>query len=264
MHAMKHVIFLCVAGVLLTSGCASTRVVTDLKPESDPALKSPAGQFYVAGLKYGDAEGSDGPRTAEWNANYGKRLLPLVRNECIARYPLLFAQDSANSIPLWLEVSGKRTQHQGKFIAWMLGTLYLSPLIFPTPMIQDDRDIGVTVGLWNGHDGMGSGTIRREFRREEHAWFTIYTPWGLMKMSGESDFPKVSKVMSNGRDIDSVPQVAQQIATAIAKLIAPKDPAFWTAPAQEPATPAQGQGATGALPALPTALPLPTEPAAPF
>ena len=261
MRAMKPMMLLCVVGALLAGGCASVRVTTNLKPESDPALKSPAGQFYVAGLKFTGVDGPDVRYSKEYLDTYQARLLPLVRSECIARYPLLFAQDSTKSIPLWVEVNERITFHKGKMLAWMFGTLTLVPIVFPAPMVQLERDIDVTVGLWNGRDGMGSGTMRKDFHRDEHAWMTLLTPLALITIPGESDFPKTSTAFNMSRFMyDDVPQVAQQVATALAKLVVTQDSAYWTAQPREQVTP----GVPSALPALPTVLPPPAETAAPF
>ena len=271
MATMKPLILLCIIGSLLASGCASVRVTTDLKPESDPTLKSSAGQFYVAGLKYGlDVPGSKQVEEVLWiggsagtqrplsiDEDYGRRLLSAVRRECMASYPLMFARNDANAIRVSIEVSDTLTPHNGKMAAWALCTAFLAGTVFPVPF-QTDHDIEIAVGCWNGRGNLNNGAVRENFRREDHGWFSILSPLGLITVPGESDFSKVRTGPNNQRaGYDDVPQIARQIATAVAKLIAAQDPAFWTAPILAPGVP-------DAVQALPAALPVPKEFATPF
>lgn len=232
MRGMTPLMLLCVAGSLLASGCASVRITTNLKPEANPTLKSPAGMFYVAGLEFFSMKRADNSQKT-WQEKASERtLLPLLRKECIARYPVLFMDDSSTSIPIWVKVRNTTTISH-KTAAWMYCSVMLVGLIFPCPG-EFDYDIDVTVGLWNGRNGMEKGTIRKSFRNEAHTWVSLLTPLGLIPVPGKSDFPKGHR--------EWVPeQVAQQIATVIAHLVAAKEPSFWN-------TTGQGLGDSGVLP----------------
>ncbi|MDD3276029.1 MAG: hypothetical protein PHP93_03150, partial [Kiritimatiellales bacterium] len=229
---------------------------------TNTTLQSPAGRFYVAGLNY-VVDGVDADASA-WpmDAVYKKNLLHLVRKESLALYPRLFTNDqTAGSVPLWVEVEDSITSKDGKTLAWMLCTLTLVGTVFPVPM-EIDRDMDVSVSPWNGRDGRGSEPVQVNFKREQHMWGSILSPLGLISIPGESDFPKVSEAFNMSRfAYDDAPQVAQQVATAVAKMVITKDSAYWTAPSRWTGSPAS----PGIIPATALeALPLPTQTVAPF
>ena len=261
MTVMKFLIWLCAAGILLTSGCASIRVKTDLMPDADPDLKSSAGKFYIAELKYNCDDGVVRESQNTLDVAYKKDLLRAVRKECPTRYPLLFSEFEESAIPLCITVDEEYGFKDGKFIAWMLCTLMITPMILPAPL-EINRDLTVSAGLWNGTDGKGSPVVRNKFRREQRGWVTMLTPLALIPAPGESDFPKESEAFNMGRNsYDDVPQVAQQVTTAIAKMIAGKDTEFWTAQPRRMESPSFSPVSPSAVPAT---LTLPTETIAPF
>jgi hypothetical protein len=260
-YGMKPVMLLCVVGPLLVSGCMSARVTTDLKPETNAELKSPAGRFYVAGLKYKYADANPQiPIDQKTMDDAERRLLPLVNKECASRYPALFVNGAASgSIPLGVEVHCTTTQHTGKTVAWMLCTLDICGLILPCPGGVDE-DFDVRAGVWNGRDGLRGVPLQKNFRREDHFWVSVMTPLALIHMPGASDFPKFSgTVMDIQQQMEtSYQQTAQQVATALAQLVATKEPEFWVVPVGSESSPA-------ALLSTPTTtLPPPAEPATPF
>jgi hypothetical protein len=247
--------------VLLAAGCMSARVTTDLKPGADPALKSPAGRFYVAGLKYKYADSNPQIQPDQKTvAEAEQRLLPLLKEECASRYPALFAGEAVSgAIPLGVEVSCVATQHNGKTLGWMLGTLDLCGLIFPCPG-QTDLAYEVQTGVWNGRNGLHGTPLQKNFMTENHFWVSVLTPSALIHMPGESDFPKASGSLMNiqSQMETAYRQAAQQVATALAQLVADKEPGFWTLPVGAESVPAT----TTAVPA--TTLPPPGETATPF
>jgi hypothetical protein len=255
-RGMKSLILLCVAVPLLVSGCMSARVTTSLKPETNPELKSPVGKFYVAGLKYKYADANPQVQIDQKTIDDAeRRLLPLVNQECTARYPALFVTDgSSGSIPLGVEVSCTTTQHTGKTLAWILCTVDICGLIFPCPGGVDEA-FDVKAGVWNGRNGIGNTPLQKSFLREDHFWVSVLTPSALIHMPGESDFPKFSGTVFNIQEQmeTSYQQTAQQVATALAQLVADKEPGFWVVPAGSESSPT-------ALPSTPTTtLPLPAE-----
>ncbi len=259
MRSMKSAMLFCAVAPLLVSGCMSQRVTTNLKPETNPELKSPAGQFYVAGLKYAWAM-SNGELDKEVVGKAEQRLLPLVRQECIARYPGLFLDTaSSGAIPLGVEISCTTTMHSGKTIAWMLCTLDICGTILPAPG-DTDEDFDVKVGVWNGRDGIGGVPLQNSFQRQEHVWVSVFSPAALITIPGESDFPKVSGTIFGiqGQMEASYQQTAQQVATTLAQLVATKEPGFWAVPV--------GSGSSSiAFPSAPTTtLPPPSESATPL
>jgi len=255
-RGMKSMMFLCVAVSLFTSGCMSARVTTNLKPGTDPALKSPAGQFYIAGLKYKYADANQQIQMDQTTiADAERRLLPLVRKESASRYPALFVNEaSSSSIPLGVEVNCTITQHPGKMVAWMLCTADICGTIFPCP-VQLEEDFDVKAGMWNGRDGIGGLPIQNGFRREDHQWVSIFSPAALITIPGESDFPKMSGTIFGiqSQMETGYQQTAQQVVTALAQLVATKEPGFWVVPAGSESSPT-------ALPSTPTTtLPPPAE-----
>jgi hypothetical protein len=259
-RSMKSVMFLCVVGPLLLSGCMSARVTTNLKPGTDPELKSPAGQFYVAGLKYKYADANQQVQMDQTTiADAERRLLPLVRKESASRYPALFVNEaSSSSIPLGVEVNCTITQHNGKMVAWMLCTVDICGTILPVPGDYDE-DFDVKAGIWNGRDGIAGVPLQNSFRREDHMWVSVFSPAALITIPGESDFPKMSGTIFGiqSQMETGYQQTAQQVATALAQLVATKEPGFWVVPAGSESSPA-------ALPSVPTTLPPPAEQGTPF
>jgi hypothetical protein len=252
---------LCAAGILLSCGCASVRVKTDLKPEADPKLASSAGKFYIAGLSYNCDAGYVHESPPPMDVAYEKNLLRPLRKECSARYPLLFSEASESAIPLFVTVEEEFKQSEFKTIAWMLGTLMIVPMILPAPFVDMDRDITVSAGVWNGTDSKGSGTVRSSFHRKHILWGTVLTPLALIPIPGESDFPKESSVFCMSRGgFDDIPQVAQQTATALAKMVVTKDAAYWTAQPRWTGSPASLSNPAP----MSAPLPLPTQTVAPF
>jgi hypothetical protein len=212
--------------VLLSSGCQSFRVKTDLLPDADAKLKSQAGTFYIAGLKYDCDDVDRKNKDPRDDTNYGKDLLRLLRKECTSRYPLLFSKEAESAIPLFVRVNSVIERNDAKTRAWLICTLMITPLLLPLPD-ESDHDLAVSVNVWNDPDGQGGVPVRKKFHREEHSWMSMM-PLGLIPIPGESDFPKELFVEWNG-GYYNVPQVAQQVATALAKMIESKEPEFWTA-----------------------------------
>lgn len=248
-------------GPLLISGCMSARVTTNLKPETNAELKSPAGQFYVAGLKYKYADANPQvPTDQKTMDDAERRLLPLVNQECVSRYPALFVNGAASgSIPLGVEVNCTVTQHPGKSVAWMLCTLDICGLILPCPGDVEEA-IDVKAGVWNGRGGMGGTPLSKSFERKDHFWVSVMTPSALIHMPGESDFPKFSgTIFDIQQQMDTAyQQTAQQVATVLAQLVADKEPGFWVVPVGSESSPTT-------MPATPTTtLPPPGESATPF
>ena len=260
MRSMKSVIFFCLVAPLLISGCMSMRITTNLKPETNLELKSPAGQFYIASLKYQWADANPGVEIDQQTIKDAERsLLPLVRSECSSRYPALFVNAaSATSIPLGVELNCTTTQHPGKTIAWMLCTADICGTIFPAPG-DTDEDIDVKAGVWNGRDGIRGASVQNHFQRVEHVWVSIFSPAALITIPGDSDFPKTSgTIMGMQEQMHEAYQVtAEQVSTALATMVAAKDQGFWVVPVGGETTP-------GTLPAPTTTLSPPTESGTPF
>jgi hypothetical protein len=255
---MKFIrLFFCVAACLMGSGCMSSRVTTDLKPGKDPSLTAPGGTFYIANVKLV----SSTPQMAQ---SYGKlepRLLKLLRKESMERYPSLFVSDSTYALPLGVEVEITTTMHNLKTVVWMYGTLLICGTILPAPG-DTDEDLTVNTYVWSGRSDSYSATIQQNFRRENHTWVTLLTPIALIPIPGETDFPKVSGSLFNMQSMEDayLQQLAPQIATALAKMVAAKEADFWTAQPRWNNAPAL----TPATQPAPTVLPMPTDTVAPF
>jgi len=249
---MKSVLLLGLLGPLLVCGCVSQRVMTNLKPGTDPALKSPAGRFYVAGLKFTDSNPQFRPDSS---ADFEKKLLPLIRTECASRYPALFANEATDSIPIAVEVQFAANPHVGEEVAFMLCTLDICGTILPCPASEDD-DFVVITGVWNRQGGIRGRPLEKSFRDELHLWISVFSPAALITIPGDSDLPKTSGTVFSKMD-EWYQRSAQQIATALAQLVVTRDEEYWTVPTFEGrprATPPPG----------PTTLPPPTESAQPF
>lgn len=228
MRFTKNIKLLSLAVILSLSGCMSERTTTDLKPETNPELKSSAGKFYIEGLTYANnipIEQKNQPML-----DIDKRLLPLMRKECITRYPQLFSEDASSSIPLWVDVNQVTTIDNNKSMIWFLSSVMLCGLVFPLPGGSDDQ-FAIKAGVWNGQEGIKGASVKRDFQRTSATWSSAFTPLALITIPGESDFPKSSYTEFNPRsrinDYELI--TAQQIATALAKSMADKDSGFWSA-----------------------------------
>lgn len=253
-HGIKPITLLCVVGTLLVSGCVSQRVTTNLKPGANAALTSPAGRFYVAGIKYTDT----GPQDQQSDdADVERTLLPLIRKECFSRYPALFANDAANAIPLGVEMRHSFDPHSGKLLAWMLCTADICGTILPAPADQDDNYV-LKTGVWNGRDGIQGAPLEKDFQDQLHIWCSVLSPAGLITIPGESDFPKMSgTILSVQSEMETgYQELAQQVATALAQLVVTKDQEYWTVPMYEQRSSSQSP--------VPSVLPPSTESAQPF
>jgi hypothetical protein len=216
----------------------SARTTTNLKPDANPELKSPAGKFYIEGIKYttenvlpssGAVKQDFEDQRKDYEDKFVKNLLPLVRKECIARYPGLFTDNSSSSIPLWVDVNHISTTNDTKTLTWMFCTVMLAGIILPLPAETNEK-IELKAGVWNGQEGIRGAAIQKSFQRETEVWVSLL-PTALITIPGESDFPKIS-----GTILDLENQIAayelataQQITTALAKSVAGKGSNYWAA-----------------------------------
>jgi hypothetical protein len=233
-----------------------------MKPAKNAELKSPAGTFYVADLKFNLILDDPSPQTTETYKKYQRLLFPLLRKECVERYPALFANDPASSIPLGLTAENTSTSHDFRTKCWMLGTLMIVGLILPCPD-QRDEDFILKVGVWTGREDAKASMLQKNFRREFHGWVSVLTPLALIPVPGESDLPKASASLFNIHQGEQIylQQLATQLATALAETIVAKDPEFWTAQPRLNNSSIGLPTRTGDSPAL---IPVPSEIATPF
>lgn len=262
MPKLKIFTVLCLAGTLLVSGCASSRMVTDLKPANNPELKSPAGTFYIADVKFIRVLDNPKPNTIGTYKKYQRLLLPLLRKECMERYPVLFSNDSASSIPISVTAESTLTPKLFKTKCWMFGTLMIVGWILPCPSGKEE-DVILKTGIWTGREDVQGAMMQKNFHRETHGWLSILTPLALIDIPGESDLPKVSSTIFKVQKGEQIylEQLASQLATALAETISPKDTEFW---ASQP----RFNSPTLLSPTLPVELPVaplvPTDSVAPF
>ena len=231
MNATKYMLLLlCLTGTLLSNGCASSRIVTDFRPEADPELSSQAGMFYIAELKYTYTNSDNKKNNLEndFSKKCERFLLPILRKNCIRYYPALFTEEPTDAIPLDVTVENTFNMHEGKTMGWMFGTLLISGLIFPVP-VEQDEDIVVKICIWNEQRNIHQTPLKMKFERVFHAWVSILTPIALIPVPGESDFPKTSVNITEDfyGQKTLLPQLASQVTTAIAKMITTTDPAYW-------------------------------------
>jgi hypothetical protein len=230
MSEVKFLIILGLIGSLFVSGCSSfCRVISDPEPGSDTTLRSPAGTFYIADLKLKSNAAS--PQAAEKEQQYQQKFLPMLRKECRERYPALFSETSAGSIPLLVEA---------ETLKFSLAPIKIRGLMYT---YDSEEELCVKVSAWTGRKDMRGEIIQRTARREEHA---------RKKTELNVDVQAIEDSELRKR--------APQIATVIAGLVAGKDPAFWIAQphwiefsGSQPVPPA---GASGTLlPPVSTAAP---------
>lgn len=228
MLLIKIIKLLSLTGILMLSGCMSGRTITNLKPESNPELKSSVGKFYIEGLTYVNNIPIDQKNQPMLDVD--KRLLPLLRKECITRYPELFSDDSSTAIPLWIDINQITTVNNAKSRTWLLCSALLCGLIFPLPGESDDQ-FEIKAGVWNGQEGIKGASVKKDFQRTSATWSSAFTPLALITIPGESDFPKESYTEFDIKGHTDAYEVitAEQISTALAKSVYEKDPSYWSA-----------------------------------
>jgi len=249
----------CLTGALLLSGCASFRVVTDMKPAANPELKSPAGTFYVADFKLVPDQRETAPNIIGMWKKYQQEALPLLKKECVSRYPALFSTDATASIPLCITVETTQTRHELKTMCWMFGTLMVCGSILPLPGGRDE-DILLKAYVGTGPNPIQTTTVQKNFRREFHGWMSLLTPSALIPIPGDSDLPKVSATVLNSEKVFYLQPLTTQIVTALAETLATTAPEFWTA------QPRQGNSSTlsPGHPVITPPVPVPTDTVSPF
>ena len=244
--AFRIIKLLCLTSIIFAAGgCMSARTTTSLKPEVNPDLKSPAGKFYVEGIKYttdivrqsspdSKRQDADGQIKA-YEEKFCKNVLPLVRKECITRYPALFtdSSSSAAAIPLWVDVNHITVTNDSRSITWMLCTVMICGIILPCPG-DSDETIEIKTGVWDGREGIRGAAVPNSFKRFSEFWVSIL-PTALIPISGESDFPKISGTVFEIESQMAAYELitAQQIATAIAKSVADKKSDYWAVAPQQ-------------------------------
>lgn len=243
MRKMFRVIeLLCLTAIIFAAGgCMSARSTTSLKPEANPDLKSPAGKFYVEGIKYtgenaNQARGMGQDFEAQKKAyeeKFCRNILPLVRKECAARYPGLFTDNSSSAIPLWVDINHKTSTDDSRTLTWMLCTVMICGIILPCPGDTDEK-FELKTGVWDGREGIRGAAANNNFQRYSEFWVSIL-PTALIPISGESDFPKISGTIADiDRQMAAYELItAQQISTAVAKSVADKKSDYWTVAPQQ-------------------------------
>ncbi|HBM16510.1 MAG TPA: hypothetical protein DD381_09255 [Lentisphaeria bacterium] len=228
MKSMKLFSVLGISTLFLLNGCYSGKLNSNIKPQENPKLNSPAGKFYVEGISY--TNDLKNKREGEYMKDFDKRILPLVRKESVSRYPELFTDDSSDAIPLWVDINQNTNIHTTKTTLWMLCTVMICGLILPLPS-DTSENIAIKTGIWNGYNGIKGSSLNKELKIESEAWISLLTPSALISVPGESDFPKKSGTMMFGtKNITDYYEsiIAQLIVTTLAGTITEKDPSFWT------------------------------------
>lgn len=236
-HTLKLVRLLCLAGVITISGCMSARMTTNLKPSSDPKLKSAAGKFYIEGIKYTSISNSqpreDKPALAKsYENDFRNQLLSSMHKECVARYPGLFSAEPASAIPLRVDVKHMSNTDSSQVPVKMFCTLLLCGTILPLSAETDEK-IELNIGIDDGRENIAGKGIKKSFDRKTEVWVSVLLPTALITIPGESDFPKISgTILGIDKQITEGARItAQQIVTAVAETIVTKDAAYWkTAP----------------------------------
>ena len=232
MTVNKLFVLMTLTGGVFLSGCSTYfRVVSDPEPGSDPNLKSPAGTFYLAELRL-NSNGTD-PRTAVKDKEFQVRYLPMLRKEYCKRYPALFSETATGSIPLLVE---------SEAIKFSISNMKAQGFMHS---YDSEEESFVRVSVWTGRKDLRSEAVEAKMRREEHArqWTNLFVIFNVQALE-DAELQKR----------------APQMVTIIAKLIATKDPAFWTAQPRASASPTLLPTSPVATPAIP----IPSETVAPF
>ena len=115
------------------------------------------------------------------------------------QYPLIFDEDR-NALPVNVEVAcdyDDGRERDGKYALYTLLAVGLVPV--PAPGANEAGDFSVRVSA----DDPGQGVIEYPvvtFQRQNAAWWTVFSPLGLIPVPGQSDVPRSSSTMFNDDD----------------------------------------------------------------
>ena len=229
--------------MLLLSGCASNTIV--LKP-SVKEVSVPAANTVCYRLN--DVKGPYGMLGNRDRKSSSGRFTRLAEE----RYPALF-KNSPNAIPLNVQIRIDQKTHDGAALATFMCTLGIFGGLLPSLPWTNELNIKADM-----NDGQ---TLRSTDLQAVHrGWWSLFSPCGLITISGESDIPAISTVGTGGPG--SVPPeycdyVMRRLVDRMAAELLSQKPGQFSAPLQTPAFAPSPGNPSGTLP-------LPTQTVAPF
>ncbi len=147
------------------------------------------------------------------------------------RYPQLFSRDP-RAVPFTAHIDHE-TVIKSKGIPFFLMTLTLAGLVFPSwPPDEEHRNFHITLDAGEGRIFGSADCSAYEFK-----WMSLYTPFAMLGVPGESDIPKKSGVMAwNDKDFQEREREAilDEIVEAIAAVLVKTDPSSLSARRRKP------------------------------
>lgn len=178
----NRVIPACTATALLFSGCASNTIV--MKPPVKE-VSIPAANSVV--YKLNDVKISSYALQGDWGKQSASGRFARLAEE---RYPALFS-DSPSAIPLDVKIQINQETHDGAALVTFMCTLGILGGLFPSLPWTNEWQIKAEID-----DGRTAGST--ELQAVHRGWWSLFSPFGLMPISGESDIPVVSTVGVGG------------------------------------------------------------------
>jgi len=225
MSSVKHLISTGLAAVLFAGGCASNKI-TVTPPAQRPAVPSHGGPSYklekvslVTKPYRFDLTGRE--------VSFSDRFSRLAEE----RYPRLFNQ-SASSAPIAVQVKvDQDTQDEVALLAF-IGSIGIFGGFLPSLPWATEWKIDVIA-----EDAYGTPLCSKKTEAKHRGWWSFFTPLGWMEISGDSDIPPVTSLLTSGPG--ALPQefrdyvvscMVDQLAAAILK----QDPSRAPAPRSVP------------------------------
>ncbi len=177
------------------NGCASTRFTTTMGQQA--IKKKVVVKFRVATLRYPKmpsrgafVEGYLVDASGVSRKISEQELCAMVHASAVSRYPQLFSNNS-DGFPLHIVVNGRDRRTSWESFLLEVATLGIMGGILPLPFFEKGQfDVTTYAASGDKHRRIGSAS----FLRKDYFWLTVFSPFGLIPIPGESAKPKKSEV----------------------------------------------------------------------
>lgn len=230
MCTKKLLVWLCSAGTLFVSGCASNTII--MTPPVKAAVVPASNSSLYKVNKVAVPMAPYSLRAGLNSKAFTDRFAGLTE----ARYPDLF-KNTPEAVPVNVQIEIIEEVHDGLALVTFMGTLGILGGLLPS--VPWTTEWQIKVGI---EDFRGTGRSS-EVRAVHRGWWSLFSPCGLIAISGESDVSPVSTVMTGGPG-SIPPELRDYITRCMVDLLAkellngksPTSPAqpFLLAPEQTP------------------------------
>jgi len=173
----------------LLSGCASTRIVSNIKAQHFQTAEEVKFEIKKVSVDYSGSGGS-----AAGVQIRGQLTPELLMADANNNYKNYFSIDET-AIPIEIRAKVEKSSTFALSLLIQTGTLTILGGILPLPE-SDLTKVNLDIGLQDEHSDLhlkGSA----EFEQRKVRWMSIFTPLALIPIPGESDIPKISETIDS-------------------------------------------------------------------